>query len=109
MGAMTSGEALRQLRLAQAGMKKVRQSLALLRREDVAPGAVQAAMKSGWASLSQAYRLLSSIPLEAASDEVLTRQIALQRYATALLVRLRRLARAEGGAEDLDDEFDDAD
>jgi hypothetical protein len=56
--------------------------------------------------LGHAHRLLGSIPLEAASEPVMSKQIAVQRYATALLVRLRRLARNEsGGHEDLEEDI----
>ncbi len=37
----------------------------------------------------------------------MTKQLAVQRYATALLVRLRRIARNEPGALDLGDDADD--
>ena len=37
----------------------------------------------------------------------MTKQLAVQRYATALLVRLRRMARNDPGALDGDDEMDD--
>ena len=39
---------------------------------------------------------MAGIPLAAADEAVMTRQLAVQRYATALLVRLRRLLRNEG-------------
>jgi hypothetical protein len=46
-------------------------------------------------------------------DAVLTKQLALQRYATSLLVRLRRLKRSGsaggGAAADNDDVIDDED
>jgi hypothetical protein len=40
---------------------------------------------------------MASIPRAAADDAVLTKQLAVGRYATALLVRLRRLKRQEAG------------
>ena len=46
--------------------------------------------------------------MSAGTEEVLTKQLAVQRYATALLVRLRRIARNDPGALDGLD-FDDAD
>lgn len=102
MPEMSSGTALRQLQQAQAGLKKARQALRMAR------GDVQAApkvMKVGWESLAQCHRLLAEIPLEAANEPVMTKQLAVQRYATALLVRLRRLARNEFPADDdLDDD-----
>ena len=103
MPEMSSGTALRQLQQAQAGLKKARQALRMAR------GDVQAApkvMKVGWESLAQCHRLLAEIPLDAANEPVMTKQLAVQRYATALLVRLRRLARNEFPA---DDDVDDDD
>ena len=37
--------------------------------------------------------MMAAIPAEAADDAVLTKQLAVERYATALLVRLRRIKR----------------
>ena len=103
MAEMSSGAALRQLQQAQAGMKKARQALRLARAGEGDP---QAVLRIGWDSLAQAHRLLAAIPLAAATDPVLTRQLAVQRYATALLVRLRRIVRNDPGALDgLDDDF----
>jgi hypothetical protein len=103
---MTAGAALRQLQQAQAAMKKVRQALRLARTE---PHSIERVLGLGWDSLANTHRLLASIPLAAASDEVMTRQLAVQRYATALLVRLRRLARHEESATEADDDDIDAD
>jgi hypothetical protein len=104
MPEMTSGAALRLLQQAQAGMKKARQSLRLAASD---PSAAPQLLQLGWESLAQAHRLVATIPLAAANDAVMTRQLAVERYATALLVRLRRLARHEFAASDADDaEFD---
>ncbi len=105
MSEMSPGAALRQLQRAQAGLKKARQTLRNNRPgED--PQAIQAALRVGWASLAQCHRLLAEVPVEAATEPVLTKQLAVQRYATALLVRLRRLVRHEPGALDGDDDFE---
>ncbi|MHB1560322.1 MAG: hypothetical protein ACYC61_22965 [Isosphaeraceae bacterium] len=102
MKEMTSGAALRQLQQAQAGLKKVRQLLKNARAQGPASPAV---LRAGWESLAQANRLMAEIPVAAADEAVMTRQLAVQRYATALLVRLRRLLRNEGiDAEDLEDD-----
>ena len=61
----------------------------------------------GWQSLAQCHRLLAEIPLDAANEPVMTKQLAVQRYATALLVRLRRISRNEPGALDLGDDDDE--
>ena len=105
MPAMSPGTALRNLQQAQAGLKKVRQLLRLARESD---GGVDPAriMKAGWEALSRTHKMISEIPVEAATEEVMTRQLALQRYATSLLVRLRRLARNEPGALEGDDDLD---
>lgn len=105
---MSSGTALRQLQQAQAGMKKARQALTQV-RGDTDPDRLGGVLRLGWESLRQCHRLLAEIPLEAASEDVLTRQLAVQRYATALLVRLRRIARNDPDAIDAEgaDDFDD--
>jgi hypothetical protein len=110
MAEMSPGTALRQLQQAQAGLKKARRFLQQAREN---PGVAPAALDAGWESLIQAHRLMGAIPRVAVDEAVMTRQLAVQRYATALLVRLRRLMRNEGldpdaGAFDQDDdeEFD---
>jgi hypothetical protein len=104
MPAMSPGTALRNLQQAQAGLKKVRQLLRLARESgDVDPARL---MKVGWEGLAKAHRVIAEIPVESATEPVMTRQLALQRYMTALLVRLRRLARNELDALE-DDEMDD--
>ena len=92
-----------------AGLKKARQALRVARPASGEPQALHGALKVGWDSLAQAHRLLAAIPLDAATEPVMTRQLAVQRYATALLVRLRRLSRNEPVEDDisvLDDEDD---
>ena len=90
MTEMSPGTALRQLQQAQAGLKKARQVLQLAKG---APESAPRILKAGWESLSKAHRLLAEIPAPAATEAVMTKQLAVQRYATALLVRLRRLTR----------------
>jgi hypothetical protein len=89
-------------------MKKARQ---LLKQARGGGGSRPAVLRAGWESLAQANRLMAEIPLSAADEAVMTRQLAVQRYATALLVRLRRLLRGDGpeGADDEDDRFVDED
>jgi hypothetical protein len=106
MPEMTSGAALRQLQQAQAGMKKARQLLRLAKGD---PMAMPHVLKLGWESLAQAHRLASAIPLSAANEPVMTKQLAVQRYATALLVRLRRVIRQDFSGIDADDEDGDGD
>lgn len=108
MAEISSGTALRQLQQAQAVMKKSRKVMLLARDPNAAPEIRQRALLAGWESLGQAHRILAGIPLEAANDPVMTRQLAVQRYATSLLVRLRRLARNDPNALDgLDDDESD--
>ena len=105
MSEMSPATALRNLQQAQAGLKKARQALRLSKGD---PDANPSVLKVGWDALAHAQRILAAIPLAAGTDEVMTRQLAVQRYATALLVRLCRLVRGEAGTEvdqDLDDEF----
>jgi hypothetical protein len=109
MAEMSPGAALRQLQQAQAGMRKARQALRMAKEAGAGSGATQSVLRVGWESLAHAHRTLAAIPLAAADDAVLTKQLSVQRYATALLVRLRRIVRNEPGAlEGLDDEaFED--
>ena len=93
MKEMSPGTALRQLQQAQAGLKKARQ---LLKQTRGGGPPNRPCCEAGWESLAQANRLMAEIPLAAADEAVMTKQLAVQRYATALLVRLRRLLRNEG-------------
>jgi len=110
MADMSPGAALRQLRVARAGLKKARQ---LMKQARENPRAVPAALDTGWDSLVQAHQLMAAIPRGAADEAVLTEQLSVQRYATSLLVRLRRLMRHEDGETggdagfDVDDDVDD--
>jgi hypothetical protein len=105
---MSPATALRNLQQAQAGMKKARQAIKMAREASAEGSMLSRVLKIGWDSLAQTHRILAEIPLEAATDPVMTRQLAVQRYATALLVRLRRIARNEPGALDSgDDDLDD--
>ncbi len=105
---MSSGTALRQLQQAHAGLKKARQVMKLARgRADDNHSVI----KAGWESLARAHKLLAEIPLSAVNEPVLTKQLSVERYSTALLVRLRRLIRngPDGGVliDDEDDDLDD--
>src|SRR4051812_45898407 len=106
MSEMSPGTALRQLQQAQAGLKKARQVMKQSRGDSAAN---QGVIRVGWESLAKAHRLLGEIPLSAVTEPVLTKQLAVERYATALLVRLRRLLRNEPLGADLDDDDADAD
>ncbi len=90
MPGMSPGAALRELQQAHAGLKKARE---LLKQVKHNPSALAAVFAAGWESLAQAHRLMAAIPADAVDDEVLTKQLAVERYSTALLVRLRRLKR----------------
>ncbi len=107
MPEMSPGAALRQIQQAQAGLKKARKALRIAKDN---PQAAPGLLKVGWESLIVAHKLLAAIPLAAADEAVMTKQLAVQRYATALLVRLRRLLRnGTVGAEDEEDELEDFD
>jgi hypothetical protein len=97
MPEMSPGAALRQLRQAHAGLKKARQLIRMAREN---PESAPKVLKAGWESLARAHQTLASIPVEAANDAVMTQQLSVQRYATALLVRLRRISRREFTDED---------
>jgi hypothetical protein len=103
MAEMSPGTALRQLQQTRAALRKGRQAIRLARTD---PQARDDALKIGWESLVQTHRVLASIPLAAVTEPVLTQQLSVQRYATALLVRLRRLLRNELPDEDEDDRIE---
>ncbi|MHC5536805.1 hypothetical protein ACYOEI_00865 [Singulisphaera rosea] len=103
MSEMSPGTALRQLQQAQAGLKKARQVLRLAKGD---PNASRGVLKAGWESLAACHRLLATIPLAAANEPVMTKQLAVQRYATALLVRLRRFSKNGILVDDDDDDFE---
>jgi hypothetical protein len=109
MRGTSPGAALRELQRAHAGLKRAR---GLLKQADDDPGSVMAVFGAGWESLTQAHGIMGAIAADAVDDGVLTKQLALQRYATSLLVRLRRLKRnasAGASAADDDDILDDED
>jgi hypothetical protein len=101
---MNSGGALRELQQAHAGLRKARE---LLKHERGNPPSAPSLFATGWESLAEAHRLMAAIPSEATNDSVLTKQLAVERSATALLVRLRRLKRQEdSNSRDTSDEDD---
>lgn len=105
MSAPTPGQVLRQLDQAQAAMRKVRQLVQQARQGDAGRDRVLAL---AWENLQSTHRLLASIPLEAADEAVMLRQVHVQRYATATLVRLRRLLREEpASGDDADEDLDE--
>ena len=104
MAEMSPGAALRQLRQAHATLKKARQ---LMKQARENPRLVPAVLDTGWESLVQAHRAMAAIPRAAVDEAVLTQQLSVERYATALLVRLRRLMRkGELGPEEDDEGLD---
>lgn len=109
MSQMSPATALRQLQQAQAGLKKARQLMRTSRKD---PDANRLVLKVGWESLARAHSLMAAIPMDAATEPVMSRQLSVERYATALLVRLRRLIRNEAvgeGEEEEDLEVEDDD
>jgi hypothetical protein len=109
MPEMSPGAALRELQQAQAGLRKARE---LLKQARGNPRLLPQVFEAGWRCLATAHRIVAAIPAAAADDDVLTKQLAVERYATALLVRLRRIKRSlsapEGTSGD-DDDFGDED
>ena len=64
----------------------------------------------GWpGAWPSATRLLAAIPLDAANEPVMTKQLAVQALTPRqdAVVRLRRIARNDPGALDIDDDADD--
>jgi len=97
MPGMSPGAALRELQRANAYLKRSR---AALKQAKDDPSLRPMVFRMGWEGLRQAYTVITLIPIESADDAVLTRAIAVQRYATALLVRLRRLQRQDAASGD---------
>ena len=97
MPGMSPGAALRELQQAQAGLRKARE---LMKQVKDKPGLLPKVFDAGWESLAKAHRMMAAIPAEAADDEVLTKQLAVERYAAALLVRLRRIKRNQSAGGD---------
>jgi hypothetical protein len=110
MAEMSPGAALRELQHAHASLKKARE---LLRQGADSGREIAPLFDAGWSSLRNAHRVMAAIPCEAVDDEVMTKQLALERYATALLVRLRRRKRRESTDQSLgrddSDEYGDED
>ena len=109
MSVMSRGTALRQLREAHAALKKVRQLMRQAREDN---RLVPEVLDTGWECLVRAHQTMAAIPRDAVDETVMTQQLSLQRYATALLVRLRRLMikggpgseNEDSGRHDLDDD-----
>jgi hypothetical protein len=106
MSSPTPGQVLRQLDQQQAALRKVRQLVQQAREGTVDR---DRSLRLAWDALQATHRQLASIPVQAADEAVMLRQIHVQRYATALLVRLRRLLRAEDARpdDDADEAFDE--
>ena len=98
MPEMRTGAALRQLQQAQAGMKKARQAIRLAGDDPDAAVARPQARLGGPGPGPPAPGRRS--PWPPPNEPVMTKQLAVQRYATALLVRLRRIARRDFTAHD---------
>lgn len=104
---ISPARALRDLNQAQAQMRKARAALRSVRHGGDNTLRI---VHAGWECLRAAHATMAAIPSDAADDAVMTRQAAVQRYATALLVRLRRLARGESvPSDDIDDDADPID
>lgn len=99
MAEMSPGAALRQLKQARATLKKARQLMVQTREN---PGLIPRVVDACWESLAQSHRIMADVPRSALDEAVMTEQLAVQRYATALLVRLRRLVRHGDIGEDND-------
>jgi hypothetical protein len=104
MAEMSSGAERRQLREAQAGLRRARQLMKQARENArLAPSVLD----TGWESLVQAHRIMAAIPRCAVDEALLTQQLAVERYGTALLVRLRRFLRQQDLGPDDDEGPDD--
>jgi hypothetical protein len=109
MAITTPGAAQRHLQTARQALRKSRQAIRLLKESASGggpdPKLLQGVLESSWASLVKVHAMLAEIPLGSADEDVMLQMLSVQRYATALLVRLRRLSRGDlAGAEGPDDD-----
>jgi hypothetical protein len=109
MNPKRTGEALRDLQLARSKLRKARDVMRQARGGARSDRMRAIVLEAGWSALREAHAILAAIPLEAADEDVMTRQLAVERYATSLLVRLRRVLRNDwkGGDDESDDEDGD--
>ncbi len=80
MTEMSPATALRKLEQAKAGLRNARKAMKMLRTVSSPSDSVKnGVFTEGWTSLALAQRLMGEIPAESASEDVMTRQLAVQR------------------------------
>lgn len=110
MAITTPGAATRHLQTARQALRKSRQAIRFLKESassgsEPDPKILQGVLQSGWTTLTKVHAMLAELPLEVADEDIMLQMLSVQRYATALLVRLRRLSRGDlAGAEGPDDD-----
>jgi hypothetical protein len=100
MADTSPGRILRDLQQAQARLRKTRETIRNAREHGGDPSPV---LRAAWQELSRTYQLFAEIPWDGVDDAVMLRQLAVARYASAVLVRLRRLQRGGGSTNEQDD------
>ncbi len=106
---LTPGTLLRDLKEAQRQIKKARELLVMVRQAE--PEArdelAQTALKAGRGALQRSQQTMAAITVESATEDVTTKELALMRSATALLVRLRKLANNDTSPDSLENDVDE--
>lgn len=100
----SSGAALRDIQHTMARMKKVRKLMTELRHGSAGEEAWAKAATAGLEAAKAAAGVVASLPDEIADPDLILKAVQMQRFATGLLVRVRRIRTAlerEGGYREL--------
>lgn len=100
----SSGAILRDIQHTTTRMKKVRKLMTELRVGSATEEAWAKAATAGLDAAKAAAAIVANLPEETADPDLLLKAVQMQRYATGLIVRVRRIKTAlsrEGGYRDL--------
>lgn len=100
----SSGAVLRDIQHTTTRMKKARKLMTELRHGSAGEDAWAKAAAAGLEAAKAAAGIVASLPEEMAEPDLLLKTVQMQRYATGLLVRVRRIRSAlerEGGYREL--------
>ncbi len=101
---VSSGALLRDIQHVTTRMKKVRKLMTELRIGSASEDAWEKAASAGLEAAKSAAAIVASLPEEMAEPDLLLKTVQMQRYATGILVRVRRIRTAlghEGGVREL--------
>ncbi len=101
---VSSGAVLRDIQHTTTRMKKVRKLMTELRQGSASEEAWAKAAAAGLEAAKGAAAIVANLPDDLAEPDLLLKAVQMQRYATGLLVRVRRIRTAlsrEGGYRDL--------